>query len=126
MRLLTSLTLGLLGLAASAVAEDPSTESAIELQPTSFRQFIKDNDVVMAEFYAVCGPSQTPNWIQCHPRGTPADFLISSPGGECLPESTVSSCHSGHPPCLGQPGSPLLSPANPSQQPALSNFCPQV
>lgn len=53
MRLLTRLALGLLGLAAAAVAEDPSTESAIELQPTSFRAFIKENDVVMAEFYAV-------------------------------------------------------------------------
>lgn len=52
MRLLTRLALGLLGLAAAAVAEDPSTESAIELQPTSFRAFIKENDVVMAEFYA--------------------------------------------------------------------------
>lgn len=60
MRLLTRLTLGLLGLAASAVAEDPSTESAIELQPTSFRNFIKENDVVMAEFYAVCATFPCP------------------------------------------------------------------
>lgn len=57
MRLLTRLALGLLGLAASGVAEDPSTESAIELQPTSFRNFIKENDVVMAEFYAVSAPA---------------------------------------------------------------------
>jgi hypothetical protein len=60
MRLLTGLALGLLGLAASAVAEDPSTESAVELQPTSFRNFIKENDVVMAEFYAVCARSPGP------------------------------------------------------------------
>ncbi|KAI3395971.1 hypothetical protein diail_610 [Diaporthe ilicicola] len=52
MRLLTRLSLGLLGLAAAAVAEDPSTQSAVDLQPTSFRNFIKENDVVMAEFYA--------------------------------------------------------------------------
>lgn len=62
MRLLTRLALGLLGLAAAAVAEDPSTESAIELQPTSFRAFIKENDVVMAEFYAVCVRSPAPDW----------------------------------------------------------------
>lgn len=62
MRLLTRLALGLLGLAAAAVAEDPSTESAIELQPTSFRAFIKENDVVMAEFYAVCVRSPVPDW----------------------------------------------------------------
>lgn len=61
MRLLTRLALGLLGLAASGVAEDPSTESAIELQPTSFRNFIKENDVVMAEFYAVrIPPARSP------------------------------------------------------------------
>lgn len=60
MRLLTRLALGLLGLAAAAVAEDPSTDSAIELQPTSFRAFIKENDVVMAEFYAVCARSPGP------------------------------------------------------------------
>lgn len=61
MRLLTRLALGLLGLAASGVAEDPSTESAIELQPTSFRNFIKENDVVMAEFYAVSvSPARSP------------------------------------------------------------------
>lgn len=86
MRLLTRLTLGLLGLAAAAVAEDPSTESAIELQPTSFRNFIKENDVVMAEFYAVCAPFPAPNWVPWRSRGPSADrcSLISSPGGESL------------------------------------------
>lgn len=64
MRLLTRLALGLLGLAAAAVAEDPSTQSAIDLQPTTFRAFIKENDVVMAEFYAVCTRTMAPNWIQ--------------------------------------------------------------
>ncbi|POS78513.1 protein disulfide-isomerase [Diaporthe helianthi] len=52
MRLFRSLTLGWLGLAASALAEDPSTESAVELIPGTFRDFIKENGVVMAEFYA--------------------------------------------------------------------------
>lgn len=87
MRLLTRLALGLLGLAAAGVAEDPSTESAIELQPTSFRNFIKENDVVMAEFYAVSTPSQGPqSGLSCCPPGTSADrdSLISSPGGESL------------------------------------------
>lgn len=73
MRLLTRLTLGLLGLAAAVVAEDPSTESAIELQPVTFRNFIKENDVVMAEFYAVGSCSSVPHWVVRRSEGTTAD-----------------------------------------------------
>lgn len=127
MRLLTRLTLGLLGLAASAVAEDPSTESAIELQPTSFRNFIKENDVVMAEFYAVRAHSQTliePHIAQEEHLLT----LISSPGGECVLSLRVpcSAAIAGTLPVSASPGRPCYLLLTQPLQPALSNFCSQV
>lgn len=52
MRLLVSLALGFIGLTAGALFED--APSAPDLRPAEFRAFIKENNVVMADFYAVC------------------------------------------------------------------------
>lgn len=47
MRLLQSLALALVGLAASVAAQDESL--TIELDKSSFNKFIKENDVVMTD-----------------------------------------------------------------------------
>lgn len=52
MRLLASLALGFLGLAAGALSED--APSAADLRPAEFKTLIKESNVVMADFYAVC------------------------------------------------------------------------
>lgn len=52
MRLLAGLALGFIGLTAGALFED--TSSAPDLRPHEFRSLIKDNIVVLADFYAVC------------------------------------------------------------------------
>lgn len=50
MRLLVSLALGFISLTAGALLED--APSAPDLRPAEFRSFIKENNVVMADFYA--------------------------------------------------------------------------
>lgn len=52
MRLVASLALGFIGLTTAALFED--TSSAPDLRPNEFRTLIKENNVVMADFYAVC------------------------------------------------------------------------
>lgn len=49
MRLLPSLILGLLDLVATVVAQDDASSLAVELDQRTFKNFVQQNDVVMAE-----------------------------------------------------------------------------